>query len=236
MRKIPVIAAKEIKSYFLSPIAYVVILLFWVIASFFFYIILEDIQEASLRYVFGNMVVIILFITPLITMRLLSEEVRSGTIETLMTDPVTDSDVILGKYFGIFLFYIVLLLPTGLYLAILAWLGNPDWGEVISGYIGLLCVGAFFLSVGIFSSSLSQNQIISGVICLVSLLVLWIIGVAVQDYDNLWVKTVKYIGVFEHFDDFTKGVLDTRHVFYYLSSTILFLFLTVRNLETRRWK
>jgi ABC-2 type transport system permease protein len=236
MRKISIIAAKELKTYFLSPIAYVVILFFWFIASFFFYVILYQTQEASLRYVFGNMAVVILFIVPLITMRLLSEEVRSGTIETLTTDPVTDLDVVLGKYFGVFLFYITLLLPTGIYLAILSWLGNPDWGEVISGYTGLLCLGAFFLSAGILCSSLSKNQIVSGVICLVFLLILWVIGMAAEGHDSLWAKIVKYISVFDHFEDFTKGVLNTQHISYYLSSTILFLFLTVRNLETRRWK
>ena len=236
MRKVLALFVREFQAYFFSPMAYVVLSAFLVVSGYFFYMILHVTQEATLRYVLSNMAITLLFICPLVTMRLIAEERKSGTIETLMTDPVREVDVVLGKFFAALSFYVVLLIPTVLYVIILKVIGNPDMGPVIGGYVGLVLIGGVFISIGVFASSLSKNQIVAGVICLVALLLLWVIGWAGEAGAGRLSRVFAYLGFFEHFQDFQKGVIDTKDVVYFLSTSILFLFLTVRVLETRKWR
>ena len=236
MKKVLVLFTREFQAYFFSPMAYVVLTAFLVISGYFFSIILHYTQEATLRYVLSNMAVTLLFICPLLTMRLLAEERKSGTIETLMTDPVRDVEVVIGKFLAALCFYVILLVPTAVYVVILKIVSAPDAGPLISGYLGLLLMGGVFISIGLFASSLSKNQIIAGVICLIALLLFWVIGWAGEAMSGGFSKVLVYIGFFEHFEGFQKGIIDTRDVIYYVTTAALFIFLTVRILETRKWK
>ena len=235
MRKIPVLLAREFGAYFHSSIAYVVLTVFLVSSGFFFCFYLVQHQQATLGHCLGSMAVILLFLSPIITMRLFSEEVNTGTMETLMTDPVTDAEVVAAKFFSALGFYIVLLLPTLSYVFVLRDVGNPDMGPVISGYIGLVLMGCLFLSVGMFFSAMTKNQIIAAVMGFISLMLMWIIGASARG-DMPILKILSYIGIFGHFNAFRMGLIDSRGIIYYLSSTVLFLFLTVRVVESKRWR
>lgn len=236
MRKIPILVKREFISYFFSPTAYIILTVFLAISGFFFSNILVLSQEATMRYLLSNIAVILLFISPIITMRLLSEEKKSGTIESLMTDPVTDTDVVLGKFLGAVGFYIILLIPTLAYVIVLKIVGKPDFGPIITGYLGLILLGSVFLSIGIFASSLCKNQIIAAVVSFVVLLFMWIIGFASETSNTAVAKITSYISIFEHFDTFRRGIIDTRDLIYYISTCSLFLFLTVKAVESRKWK
>ena len=236
MKKVWVLFIREFQAYFYSPMAYVVLTTFLIISGYFFSMILAATEEASLRYTFSYMAITLLFICPLITMRLLAEERKSGTIETLMTDPVREVEVVLGKFFAALLFYIMLLIPTCGYIIILRLVGSPDTGPIISGYIGLVLMGTVFISIGVLASSMSKNQIVAGVITLVSLLLFWVIGWAGELNTGAFAKILLYLGFFDHFQSLQKGIIDTKDVIYYISTAVLFLFLTVRTLEARKWK
>jgi ABC-2 type transport system permease protein len=193
VRNILAIARKEVRSYFASPIAYVIIGLFAFLFSQFFYAYLmlfvrqssgmsqfggggNNINQEMIRYVLMNTAVIILFVMPIITMRTYSEEKRSGTIELLLTSPLTDLEIILGKFFGAMALYAAMLSVTVLYVAILFIYGNPEWRPVVAGYLGLLLMGGCFISVGLLISSFTKNQIVSAVITFAVFLTLWIIN------------------------------------------------------------
>lgn len=236
MKKTFALFVREFQAYFFSPMAYVVLTTFLVISGYFFSVILAAIQEASLRYTLSNMAVTLLFISPLITMRLIAEERRSGTIETLMTDPVREVDVIAGKFLAAIFFYVMLLVPTFVYVAILRRVGNPDMGPLLSGYLGLVLMGSVFMSIGVLASSLSKNQIVAGVISLVVLLFLWVVGWAGEVMPGRFAKLFSYLDMFGHFEPFQKGIIDTKDIIYYVTTTVLFLFLAVRVLEVRKWK
>ena len=236
MKKILALFIREFQAYFFSRMAYVVLAAFLVISGYFFSLILEATREATLRYTLSNMTITLLFITPLITMRLLAEERSTGTIETLMTDPVREVDVVIGKFLAAFSFYILLLVPTLFYIMILKLVGNPDMGPLITGYIGLVLVGSVFISIGVLASSLSKNQIVAGVISLVSLLLLWVIGWAGEARPGVFARVGGYLGFFDHLEPFQKGIIDTKDVIYYITTSVLFLFLSVRILEARKWK
>ncbi len=236
MKKIPTLLRRELIGYFCSPIAYIVLVVFLVISGYFFWYILWATMEASLRFTLSNMSIILLFISPAITMRLLAEEKRSGTLETLMTDPVTDAEVVLAKFFASIVFYIFLLLPTLSYVFILKLIGNPDMGIIWAGYAGLVLIGGLFLSIGLLSSAMTANQIISAIVGFVALLLFWVVGFVSELGTSTLNKVLGYIGFFGHFDSFRKGIIDTRDVIYFVTAITLFLFLTVRVVESRKWK
>lgn len=236
MKKVITLFYRDFSSLFFSPVAYIVLTFFLLISGYFFSVILASLQEASLRYTLANMAITLLFISPMLTMRLLAEEKRSGTIECLLTDPVTDLEVVIAKFSAALAFYLVLLLPTLVYVLILKIVGNPDMGPILSGYLGLFLMGSVFISIGLFASSLTKNQIVAAVISLVTLLLLWVIGWSGESTASSWGKVTGYLSILNHFEGFRKGIIDTRDVFYYLTTTILFLFLTVRTVESRKWK
>jgi ABC-2 type transport system permease protein len=252
VRNVIAIAHKELRSYFASPMAYIVIGFFLLPFGVFFFLYLQNFVQMSMRqdqmggamnvnqqvvrYVLQNASVIILFIMPMITMRTYSEEKRSGTIELLLTSPVSDGEIILGKFFGALGLYVAMLLFTLLYMAILFVFGNPEWRPLVAGYLGLLLLGGAFLSIGLLISSTTNNQIVAGVVTFVVFLLLWIVGWFADSAGPTIGPITSYLSITEHFDDFSKGIIDTKHVVYYLSLITFGLFLTAKSVDTERWR
>jgi ABC-2 type transport system permease protein len=236
MKNMIIITQKELRAYFASPIAYVVIAAFLAIVGFFFWLIVSFTREASLRGVFGNMAIILLFISPALTMRLLAEEQRSGTIELLLTLPVRDWQVVLGKFLASLVVFALMLALTLYYPLVLLWFGNPDRGPIIGGYLGLLLLGGSFLSVGLFTSSLSRNQVVAALLGFGSMLILWLIGAAEGLAGPPLSKVLAYISVSGHYFDFTRGIIDSKDVIFFLCVIAAFLFLSVQVLQLRRWR
>jgi len=236
MRNVTTIYQREILSYFYSPIAYVVISVFLVASGFFFAGNLQFWQEASLKGSLDSIQFFLLLLTPVITMKLFSDEAKSGTLETLMTSPVTDFDVVFGKFLAALSLYAVMILPTWIFVLLLSVFGNPDFGPIFASYIGLLLMGGLFVSIGLLVSSLTKNQVVAAVIGIVSLIILWVVGFLSTYGDNWFYEAIGYIGTYDHWSSFTKGIVDTRDVIYYLSFTALLLFITVRNVESRKWR
>ncbi|MFQ5856460.1 MAG: ABC transporter permease, partial [Anaerolineae bacterium] len=231
-------ARRELGAFFASPIAYLVTAGFLAIAGYFFSVILVLSRQATMQFVFGNMVVVLLFIAPLLAMRLLSEEQRSGTIELLMTAPVRDWQVVWGKWLAAFVLFLVMMAFTGLYAVVLWRLGNPDLGPMLSGYLGIILLGGALLALGTLTSAVTENQIVAAVLG-VALAVLLYVSSALTDLSgagSLLGRFFEYLALSEHLSDFTRGVVDTTHVIFYLSVTAGALYLATRALETRRWR
>jgi ABC-2 type transport system permease protein len=169
-------------------------------------------------------------------MRLLAEENKTGTIEPLMTAPVTDFEVVFGKFLAAWALYNVMIAPTAFYIIFLAWVGSPDYGAIIASYIGLVLMGGLFISIGLLVSAITKNQIVAAVIGIVSLLILLVIGLASSGGEGWFYNALRYIGTYDHWDTFTKGIVDTRDVIYYVSFTALLIFIVVRIVESRRWR
>jgi ABC-2 type transport system permease protein len=195
-----------------------------------------NVNQGVIRYVLQNASVIILFIMPMITMRTYSEEKRSGTIELLLTSPVTDVEIILGKFFGALGVYTAMLAVTLLYMAILFVYGNPEWRPLVAGYLGLLLMGGTFVALGLFISSTTNNQIVAGVVTFVVFLLFWIIGWFADSAGPTIGPITQWLSITEHFDDFSKGIIDTKHVLYYLSLITFGLFLTAKSVDSERWR
>jgi ABC-2 type transport system permease protein len=253
--KIWPIFKKEMRLYFTSPVAWVIITMFLFIAGYFFYSIFAfytlasmqsamnpqmarelNVTDSVLRPLFSNVSVILLLLMPLITMRLFAEERRSGTIELLLTYPVRDGAVLVGKYLAALALYAIMLALTLLYPGILIYFTRVEWGPLLTGYLGLLLMGATFLAVGIFASSLTENQIVAAITTFGTLLLLWVVGWSAEYVGGPWGRVLSHLSILEHFDTFARGVLDTKDVIFYVDVTIVALFLTLRSLEARRWK
>ena len=231
------VAGKELRSYFVSPVAYIVAG-FWLFGTgFFFFLSATQGQDASLRSVFGVITVLLLLISPALTMRLLSEESRTGTLELLLTAPVKDWAVVVGKFIGAFVLYLVMISFTLFYALILLFYGgNPDWGPIWSGYLGLLLFGMVFLAVGLFASALTSNQMVAAVIAFVILLILYVISQFGANLGAGFGDFLRKLSVRERFDPFERGIVDLRDIVFYLSLTALVLFLTIQVVEARRYR
>ena len=255
MNNILAIAHKELKSYFSTPIAYIVIGFFALLFGYFFYAMLVifnqqsaqfggleggavDINQQLIRPLFLNASVILLFVLPLITMRTYSEEKRSGTIELLLTSPVTDVEIILGKFLGAMALYAAMLAITVIHMLLLFSYANPkpEWTVPVIGYVGLLLMGGCFISVGLLISSLTKNQIVSGMVTFAVFLLLWVINWIASFTGPTTQSVLNYLSITDHFDDFTRGIVDTKHLIYYFSVMAFGLFLTARSVDTERWK
>jgi ABC-2 type transport system permease protein len=255
MKNIWSICKKEIKTYFTSPIAYVVITVFLVLIGFFFYSLIwwfnsQSLQMAQNQYyyqqlninqmvyspLFHNMSIILLLMVPLLTMRLFSEEKKRQTDELLFTCPISVNQIILGKYFASLFVLLVMLFLTGILSIFVFSYGNPELAPILSGYLGLFLVGAAFLAVGIFFSSLTENQIVSAILTFGALLLFWILNWASYSAGGMWKSVLNYLSFFQHFDEMTRGILDTTDVVYYLSFIFLGLFLTHSVIQSRRWR
>jgi ABC-2 type transport system permease protein len=196
-----------------------------------------NVNQMMIRPLVMQISVIVLFMLPMVTMRAYAEEKRSGTMELLLTAPLTDLQIILGKFLGATLLYAAMLAVTLPSMAVLFAYGNPDWQPVATSYLGLFLLGSSFIAFGLFISSLTQNQIIAGVLTFVLLLMLLLVG-WLRDFltSQTALTIVSALSIFEHFDDFTKGVLDTKHLVYYASVITFGLFLTARSVDGERWR
>lgn len=238
MNRAMAIARREFSSYFYSPIAYVVIITFLIASGFAFYRDFEPGQAAAMRSTLDWMVWFLVIIVPVLSMGLLSQEWSSGTIETLMTAPVNDSEVVLGKFLGNLGLLIVMLLPTLLYVVLLTLYSRPDFGPIFSGYLGIFLVGALFIAVGLFCSSMTRNQIVAVVLAILLLCLATVIPYLIAQYASLRpaFRTVVDQAVYRRYSDFSRGVLSTGNIVFFVLTTAVFLFLTVKVLESRRWK
>ena len=239
MRGALTITQRELLGFFCSPIAYVVLVVFLGLNGYFFgYFNLVAGEEASLRFLFGRfMPLMLLFIMPMLTMRLMSEEFRQGTIEMLMTAPVSDATVIVGKFLGTFIFYVFLLSTTLIYLVAISRFGDPDIGALISGYLGLLLMGALYIAVGLFFSTCTSNQIIA---VITSFTVLAILAVLVDRFashvEGGLRVVLQHISISHQFAEFVHGAINLNNVVFFVTTTAFLLFLSVKVLESRRWR
>jgi ABC-2 type transport system permease protein len=236
VRNIWAIARRELQSYFVSPVAYVVSALFLLISGFLFSLILGISNEASMRPLFGNFAVIFLFIVPALTMRLLAEEQRTGTMELMLTAPVRDSELVLGKFLGVLLLLLIMLAITLVYPLILVLAGNPDRGPILAGYLGVILQASALLSIGLLASSLTQNQIIAALLTFVVLLILWLADALGNFTQGRIGDLFRFLSITKHFDEFPRGVIDSRDILYFLSVTAAALFFTVQSVTARRWR
>ncbi len=257
MRNILAIAGKDLRSYFTSPIAYVVLTGFLLLGGWFFFNLLSNFNQLLVAYMsfnapemlesmnlnefviaplLLNLAVVLVILVPMITMRSFAEEKRSGTYELLMTSPVSVTEIVLGKFLGGFVFILLMVLLTGIYPLILLWFGDPEVGVILSGLLGMLLLGSSFVAIGLFTSSLTDNQIIAAVSCLVTLLLLYIIAWPAQSAGDTLGPLLRYLSLTEHYNELVKGVIDTRDIVYFLSVIVAALFLTLRSVESLRWR
>ena len=254
MRNIWIICKKELRSYFVSPIAYILLAMFaivfgfffWNVVGYFIYMGIEgqmrgemfplNVNEQVIRPLVSNVSVIGLFLIPIITMRLFAEEKRTGTIELLVTSPVRDAEVILGKWLAALLLYAGMLVLTALNFVWLFKYGNPDWKPLAVAYLGLLLQAGMLLAIGTFISTLTRNQIIAGALTFGVCLLLWVLE-WVSGYETAtWARVLAYLSVLTHFESFGKGLLTVKDAVFYVSAIFFALFLTARSLESLRWR
>ncbi|HEX5109491.1 MAG TPA: ABC transporter permease [Vicinamibacterales bacterium] len=254
MSNVLAIAGKELKSYFATPIAFVILTFFTLIYGWFFTAILFFVNQQSARFgaagggppvnldqqffgpLFQNVMVILLFILPLITMRTYSEEKRAGTMELLLTSPVTDLQIVMGKFLGAMGMVAGMLAMTLPHVFIIFWFADPEWKPIATSYLGFFLMAGCFIAVGLFISSLTRNQIVAAMATFAVFLMLWVIDWMGTFMGPTGQAVFQYLSITGHFEDFTRGVLDTKHLVYYASFILFGLFLTMRSVETERWR
>jgi len=257
VRNVLTIAGRELKSYFVSPVAYVVLAGFLLLGGWFFFNLLArfnllltiysaqqnpqilqrlNLNEFVIAPLLHNLSVVLVILVPMITMRTLAEEKKAGTYELLLTSPLRVSEIVLGKFLGSFVFVAIMVALTGLYPLILFAYGNPETGVVLGGYLGLLLLATSFVAVGLLTSSFTENQIIAAVSCLVSLLLLYIIAWPADNAGETIGALLRYVSLTEHFGQMVKGVIDSKDLVYFASVIVLALFLTHRSVESIRWR
>ena len=252
MRNIAAIAQRELNAYFRSPIAYVMIGFFLLLFGYFFAVPLYFVVQQSTQMGQGpgpmnmnqqligptlmNTTVIMLFFFPLITMRTYAEEKRSGTMELLLTSPITDLQIILGKFIGAMLLYIAMIALTVIHLGLLFYFSDPEWKPIVTAYLGLILMAGCFLALGMFISSLTKNQIVAAMATFAVFLMLWVINWIAQFMGPTTQAVLNYLSLTDHLDDFAKGIIDTKHVIYYLSFMAFGLFLTAKSVDSERWR
>ena len=236
MRTALIIARRELLAYFISPIAYMVSAMFLLIAGYLFSLILIQSQQANMDGLFFNVTVILIFVTPLLTMRLLADEQKTGTLEILLTAPVRDWEVVVGKYLAAMGLFLIMLAAT-LYYPFILWRigGSPDWGPIASGYLGLILLSSAMMAIGTLTSALTENQIVAAVLGIGLLWWLWLLGAA-GNIAPAAAAGLAYMALPAHYDAFARGAINLEDVLYYLSVTATALFLATRILETRRYR
>ena len=260
MKGILAIYRREMSSYFVSPIAYIVIGFFLLIAGYFFTNILSFIMEQAMmaqmqqrqmgpppsidvpslvmRNFTGVISTIILFMIPMLTMSVYAEERKRGTMEMLMTSPITEFEIVMGKFFASLSLFVIMILPTMLYQVVMARFSEPalPWKVLLSGYMGIILLGAVLIALGSFISALTESQIIAAVITFVTFLLLWVLDFGVRGSTTWYGEVLQYMSILRHYEDFTRGVIDTTGLIFYLSLIVLGLFLTLRTLDSMRWR
>ncbi|PKL19351.1 MAG: ABC transporter [Spirochaetae bacterium HGW-Spirochaetae-5] len=227
------IIKKELKSYFNSPIAYIVITIFLVFTGFFFFKDFFYFNQAEMRNLFQLMPLMLCFVIPAVTMKLLSEERHSGSFEILLTLPVSTQDIALGKFLAGTIFSLIMISPTLLYLITLMFLGSPDFGPIIGGYLGIIFLAAAYTSIGILASSFTKNQIISFISAWAACFFLWLLDKMVVFFPSK-LGFISYFGTDYHFQNISKGLIDSRDIIYFVSICVLSLMFTVKAIEERR--
>ena len=252
MRNILAIAGKELRSYFASPVGYTLVGFFallygWFFATLLYYFLRQSMQvpmgggtmnvnQMLIGPVMSNVAVILLFVMPIVTMRSYAEEKRSGTIELLLTSPVSDFQIITGKFLGALGLYAVMLAVTLFNIGLIFWSGDPEWKPIATGYLGLLLMGGCFIATGLLISSLTSNQIVAAMATFGVFLMLWVINWIGTFVGPTTQSVLGHLSFVDHFDDFSKGIIDTKHLVYYLSFIAFGLFLTARAVDTQRWR
>lgn len=231
-----VIAKRELSAFFVSPVAYIVGAAFLFITGLFFVMTLAVDNVATLNRVFLVISVVSLFLAPLLTMRLLAEESRSGTLELLLTAPVRDWEVVLGKFLAVFTFFVALLVPTLYYLFLLTRFDSPDIPVTLSGYLGIILLGAMLIGLGVLTSAISANQILAAVLGIILSVSLWMIGGMAYFFSGFTGNLLRYLSIQEHLFDFMLGLISVSNIIYFISITAAALFLATRILEIRRWR
>jgi len=257
MRNVLTIVGKELRSYFVSPIAYVVITGFLLLGGWFFFNLLNrfnllltlytqfqggeaadrlNLNEYVIAPLMHNLSIVLVILVPMITMRAYAEEKKNGTYELLLTSPIRTGELVLGKFLASFLFICIMLALTGVYPAILLVFGNPEIGVMAAGYLGLLLLATSFVAVGLLTSSFTENQIIAAVSGLVATLLLYIVGWPAETAGNILGPLLRYLSAVDHFAEMVKGLIDTKDLVYFASLIVLALFLTQRSVESLRWR
>jgi ABC-2 type transport system permease protein len=254
MRTIWTICRRELYSYFVSPIAWVLLAIFAVLCGYFTYVVSAyfaraamesqmmggggpmNINEQVIAPILSNMAVVGLFLVPLISMRLFAEEKRQGTIELLMTSPITDIEIILGKWLSAVLMYAALLAILVLDFSFLFVYGKPDWKPVVTGFLGILLQSSCLLAFGAFISSTTKNQIVAAAVGFALALLLFILSWTSSFGNSDILQVISYLSIMSHYDSFSRGVIDSKDLIFYLSMIFFGLFLTVRSLESVRWR
>ncbi len=235
MQKVLPIFRREMHAYFYSPVAYIVISVFLLITGWFFTGQMFLANDSSLRSVFDIIPFIFIFFVPAVTMRLLSEERKSGTIELMFTMPISDTEIILGKSLAGLGFLVVAILFTLPYAFSLMILGKPDLGMMMTSYIGLVLMGAAYVSIGVFASTISRNQVISFIIAFAIIFALTMLRQFLMVMPPYLVPVLQYLSIDYHYENISRGVLDSRNVIYYLSLVTFMLALARISLESRKW-
>ncbi len=248
------ILKRELYVYFSSPIAYVVVTIFLLLSGYFFYSAFAyfsmvsmqamrmpgvggiNVTEMVLLPTLGNMSVIMLLMMPLLTMRLFAEEKKAGTLELMLSYPVRETELLFGKFTACIVVFFIMLVPTFLYPLFVWFYAEPDIGPILTGYLGLFLMGTAFIALGIMVSSATENQIIAAAISFGAILMFWLIGWSETFVGPVLGKVLSHMSLLEHFENFSRGVIDTRDIIYYINFNILFLFMTMRSLESKRWR
>ncbi len=234
---------RELRAYFFSPLAYVVLSFFLLVSGVIFIILVSQLNNPAsgggppLGFFFQTTWLLLLLIVPVLTMRLISEELRSGSIEVLMTAPVTEAQVVGGKFLAALTFYGFLWLPTVVYGLSISLYEKVDWGPVGSGYLGILLIGALLVSIGVFASATTRSQLLAAMITVALILLLFLVSVfGSLTTNDLLKNALDYLNIWNHIEEFSSGILDTRRLVFYLSGTLFFLFLASRALEDKKWR
>lgn len=239
MRNTIAIMQRELLSLFFSPIGYIVIAGFLLLTGIIV-LVTETIgagKPATLRGIFEFTPAVLTIIIPAICMRCISEEYRIGTIESLTTAPVSDMQFVIGKYLAALIFYLIMLAGTVVYLVIMMIFGKPDVGATLASYVGLVLIGASFTAFGIFGSSLTKNQIVAWILGTIPLMIfVWFPFFLIKILPGVWRQAFQHINILRHLDQFNRGLITTDSVALFLATTVLFLFLTVKVVESRRWR
>lgn len=241
MRNILAVCTKELYTYFVSPIAYFVCFVFIAIAGFLFSILIISTSNSGgtggfvMETLFGNMAIILIFFTPVLTMKLFAEERKSGTIELLLTSPITDGQVVLGKFLASLALVGIMLALTLLFPLLTQRFGHLDTGLLLSGYLGILLISASFLSLGLLMSSMCKNQLVAALTSFGVLITLWVIG-SLSARGGVFARFLGYLSLPEHYRDFARGVILLKAVIYYVSFTCVCLFATFKSVESSKWR
>lgn len=236
MSKILAIAGREMRSYFASPLAFVIAAMFLLVVGYLFALIMFHTKQANFQPLFSNMAVMFLLVVPALTMRLIADERRTGTIELLLTSPIHDRDLVLGKYLASLIYLLFLTVLTMAFPAVIAINHKLEWASVLTGYLGVFCLGASFMAIGLFASSLTANVIVSAMVTFAISLVVWLLPSAGQMFGGSAADVMGYLSVINHQENLGRGVLDTTDLVFYISFIAAWLFMAIRSVETYHWR